>query len=67
MAGQVRRSFAQFNADLRLLDWMEAMGHEYEVVTDEDLHMEGESLLGPYLVVVTGSHPEYWSAQMLDA
>ena len=57
----------QFNADLHLVDWMEAKGHSYDVVTDEDLHFEGAELLAPYGVVVTGTHPEYWSGQMLDA
>ncbi len=57
----------QFSADLHLLDWMEASGYEFDVVTDEDLHYEGADLLAPYLVVVTGSHPEYWSGPMLDA
>ena len=57
----------QFNADLHLLDWMEAKGYEYDVATDEDLHFDGAELLEPYRVLVTGSHPEYWSAQMLDA
>ena len=55
-----------FSADLYLLDWMEAKGHQYDVITDGDLHHEGEELLAPYKVVVTGSHPEYWSRQMLD-
>lgn len=57
----------QFAADLHLTDWMENQGYEFDVITDEDLHLEGESLLAPYLVLVTGSHPEYWSEQMLDA
>ena len=57
----------QFNADLHLLDWMEAKGHKFDVVTDEDLHFEGEDLLSPYRVVVTGSHPEYYSGAMLTA
>ena len=57
----------QFNADLHLLDWMETKGFEFDVVTDEDLHLEGADLLNPYRVVVTGSHPEYWSGQMLNA
>ena len=57
----------QLNADLHLLDWMEAKGFEFDVVTDEDLNFEGPDLLKPYRVVVTGSHPEYWSAPMLDA
>ena len=55
-----------FNADLQLLDWMEAKGNQFDVVTDEDLHHEGEELLASYKVVVTGTHPEYWTAQMLD-
>ena len=57
----------QLNADLHLLDWMEKKGYEFDLVTDEDLHFEGVSLLAPYLVMVTGSHPEYWSEQMLDS
>ena len=56
----------QFNADLHLLDWMEAKGYSYDVLTDEDLHFDGAEALAPYKVVVTGSHPEYWTAQMLD-
>ncbi len=57
----------QFNADLHLVDWMEVKGYNYDVVTDEDLHHEGSDLLAPYRVLVTESHPEYWSDQMLDA
>jgi len=57
----------QFTADLHLVDWLENMGHSYDVITDEDLHWEGTDLLSPYRVVITGSHPEYWSEQMLDA
>ena len=56
-----------FNADLHLVDWLEAKGFQYDVITDGDLHAEGEELLAPYNVVITGSHPEYWSEQMLDA
>ena len=57
----------QFSADLHLVDWLEARGHGYDVFTDEDLHFDGADLLFPYKVVMTGSHPEYWSSQMLDA
>jgi N,N-dimethylformamidase len=56
----------QLNADLHLIDWLEAKGYKYDVVTDHDLHLEGASVLKPYKVVLTGSHPEYWSGQMLD-
>jgi N,N-dimethylformamidase len=57
----------QFNADLHLVDWLEAKGLEVDFVTDEDLHEEGVELLRPYRVVLTGSHPEYWSYAMLRA
>jgi N,N-dimethylformamidase len=56
----------QLNADLHLIDWMEVKGYHYDVITDEDLDVEGEVLLKPYKVIVTGSHPEYWSGPMLD-
>lgn len=56
----------QFNADMHLVDWLEAQNYTYDVATDEDLHYEGLSVLTPYNVVVTGSHPEYWSRQMLQ-
>jgi N,N-dimethylformamidase len=60
-------SLWQFPADLHLVDWLNALGHQYDVVTDEDLDREGQDLLRPYRVVLTGSHPEYTSARMLDA
>ena len=41
------------------------VGHD--VVTDEDLHFEGVDAISNYRVLVTGSHPEYWSTEMLDA
>jgi N,N-dimethylformamidase len=54
-------------ADLYLLDWLEQMGHRYDVITDEDLHAEGLELLAPYKVVLTPTHPEYQSLQTMDA
>ncbi|RIK07045.1 MAG: hypothetical protein DCC49_10725 [Acidobacteria bacterium] len=54
-------------ADLYLVDWMEHVGYSYELVTDHDLNEHGESLLSSYRVVLTGTHPEYWTAAMLDA
>ena len=60
-------SLRQFNADTHLIDWLEAMGHEYDVATDEDLHAEGLDCLSPYRVVVTGSHPEYHSTRMWES
>lgn len=55
-----------FCADLYLIDWMEAKGYRYDVITDEDLHLEGSSILAPYKVVITGSHPEYYTYHMLN-
>jgi len=61
------RTYARhFCADLSLIDWMEVNRFSYDVITDDDLHLEGEALLKPYNVILTGSHPEYYSEQMLD-
>jgi N,N-dimethylformamidase len=56
-----------FAADLYLVDWLDREGIAFDAITDEDLHHDGQPLLDPYKVIVTGSHPEYWSGQMLDA
>lgn len=56
-----------YPADTHLLAWLEAKGIAFDVITDEDLHEEGAALLEPYRVVITGSHPEYHTAQTLDA
>ena len=55
------------NADLHLLVWLDEKGFAYDVITDEDLHKEGVGLLAPDRGVITGSHPEYDSREMLDA
>ncbi|MGI9487852.1 MAG: N,N-dimethylformamidase beta subunit family domain-containing protein [Geminicoccaceae bacterium] len=57
----------QFPADLSIIAWLEHQDYDYEIVTDEDLHREGEAALAPYNCVITGSHPEYYSERMLDA
>jgi N,N-dimethylformamidase len=60
-------SLWQFNADLHIIDWLEAKGFEFDCITDEDLHYDGVSTLSGYNAILTGSHPEYWSKQMWDA
>ncbi|MEM7124405.1 MAG: N,N-dimethylformamidase beta subunit family domain-containing protein, partial [Pseudomonadota bacterium] len=60
-------SIWSFNADTHVTDWMEAKGHAYDVVTDEAIHYEGLEALAPHNVIVTGTHPEYWSTVMWDA
>lgn len=57
----------QFNADLYLVDWLTKKGFGFDVATDDDLDREGLELLGQYRVVLTGSHPEYWTSGMLDS
>ena len=56
-----------FNIDMFIVDWLEARGTAFDVITDEDLHNEGLDLLKPYQVVITGSHPEYTSLPMMEA
>ncbi len=56
-----------FNLDLFIIDWLEKLGGDYDVITEEDLHKHGQDLLAPYQVILTGSHPEYDSKDMLDA
>ena len=56
-----------FNADTHLTDWLEAKGHAYDVIADEELHEKGLALLAPYQVVMTPSHPEYYSPAMRNA
>lgn len=60
-------SLWQFNADLHMIDWLTEVGYEFDIVTDEDLHLQGVDAISAYQVVLTGSHPEYYSEKMLDA
>ena len=56
-----------FTADTHIIDWLEALGYAYDVITDEDLHEEGLAAIAPYRVVITGTHPEYTSLAMWEA
>jgi N,N-dimethylformamidase len=60
-------SYRHFPVDLFFLAWLERLPHSYHVVTDEDVHARGSQLLSKYKVVVTGSHPEYWTNKALTA
>ncbi len=53
--------------DAALLGFLEHLGISYDILTDADLHREGLRALQDYACVVTGNHPEYYSAEMLDA
>jgi N,N-dimethylformamidase len=56
-----------FAADFYVLGWLHHLGVDHDVLTDEDLHRDGAAALADYDLVVTGSHPEYYTAEMLDA
>lgn len=53
--------------DTHVLKWLEGRGIAYDVATDHDLHRDGRALLDGYRVVMTLSHPEYYSTPMWDA
>lgn len=54
-----------FGADTHITAWLEAAGQGYDVITDEHLHAEGTALLSRYSCVITGTHPEYYTPEML--
>ncbi|MEM7091444.1 MAG: N,N-dimethylformamidase beta subunit family domain-containing protein [Actinomycetota bacterium] len=56
-----------FTPDTDLNAWLEWSGVGHDVIGDEDIHEDGLAALSPYRVIVTGTHPEYWSTRMLDA
>ncbi|TIN74116.1 N,N-dimethylformamidase beta subunit family domain-containing protein [Mesorhizobium sp.] len=56
-----------FQIDLCLLGWLARASPDHNVLTDEELDREGLAALEGCRVLVTGSHPEYWSQPMLQA
>jgi N,N-dimethylformamidase len=64
--GNLQGAPHQFGADLHLVDWLHQKGYAHDVLTDEDLHHDGDAALAPYRVLLTGTHPEYWTESMLD-
>ena len=57
----------QYPADLHMIYWLEKMGYNYDVITDEDVTYDGLARLENYNVIITGSHPEHNSGPQLDA
>ena len=53
--------------DMFIVDWLDRIGHSFDVITDEDLHRDGAGLLDRYRVLVTGSHPEYVTTPMFES
>ena len=56
-----------FTADTNILAWLDRTAVPHDVITDDALHVQGRELLDRYRVIVTGTHPEYWTTPMLDA
>ena len=56
-----------FQADSHLITFLHEKGIDYDIVTDRELHEEGADVLKGYRAVTTGSHPEYHTAETLDA
>lgn len=56
-----------FVADTDIIDWLDHENIAFDVITDELLDQEGVDLLERYQVVLTGTHPEYVTTNMLDA
>jgi N,N-dimethylformamidase len=53
--------------DLHLLRFLDAQDIHVDLLTDADLHRDGLARLDGYRGLVTGSHPEYWTASMRGA
>lgn len=54
-------------ADSHLIAWLEQNQIDYDLITDRELHDDGATALDGCRAVVTGTHPEYHTAKMLDA
>jgi N,N-dimethylformamidase len=52
-------------ADSYFVKWMTDLGIVHDIITDHDVHAEGEDLLSQYRVVIAAQHPEYHSERMM--
>ena len=57
-----RQTFVHW--DWPFLAWLERNGYRVDCCTDVDLHRDGDALLGPYQLLVSAGHDEYWSDAM---
>jgi N,N-dimethylformamidase len=57
----------RFSADLYIADFLDHRGEPWDAFTDHDLHDQGVELLHGYEVILTGTHPEYFTREMLAA
>ena len=56
-----------FQADSHLIAWLHHQNIEFDIITDNELDRDGLEAISPYKIVMTGSHPEYHTSNMLDA
>lgn len=63
----VQNAPRHFAADIVWPAWFDSQKIPFTVSSDHALHERGESALDGAKLVITGSHPEYWSGDMLDA
>lgn len=52
--------------DTHILDWLEEKGIDYDLITDVELDRAGAQALAPYRVMLTPTHPEYYSISMMN-
>lgn len=57
----------RFSCDLYIIHFLHRLGIPFDILTEHDLDLEAQTILGPYQTVIAGSHPEYYSGAMLDA
>ncbi|MGY2902594.1 N,N-dimethylformamidase [Bradyrhizobium sp. URHC0002] len=53
--------------DTHILDWLEEKGIAYDLITDVELDRQGARALAPYRAMMTPTHPEYYSINMMNA
>jgi len=52
--------------DTHILDWLEEKGIAYDIITDVELDREGARALKPYRAMMTPTHAEYYSFNMMN-
>jgi len=56
-----------FSADTHVTAFLEHFGFAYDVITDELVDEEGLALLDQYDAIITSTHPEYVTTNMLNS
>lgn len=56
-----------FQADSHLISWLHNQNIDYDIITDQQLHDEGVSVIANYDAVTTCTHPEYHTPESWNA